>query len=53
MRVYLIPAILALLSLVGLVVALVYDGTLEVLSSTVLSIPIAVVLNAVVRCQNR
>jgi hypothetical protein len=44
MRVYLIPAILALLSLVGLIVALIYDGPLEVLSSTALGTPVAAVL---------
>ncbi len=53
MRVYLIPAILALLSLVGLVVALIYDGPLEVLSSIAVSIPIAVVLIAALHYQNR
>ena len=53
MRVYLIPAILALLSLVGLILALVYEGLLEVLSSIAVSIPIAVMLFAVLHSQNR
>lgn len=48
-----IPAALALLSLVGLIVALIEDGPIEVLSSIALSIPILVVFITVLGCQNR
>lgn len=49
MNVYLAPVTLALLSLTGLMLALLAEGSLEVLSFIALSIPLLVVLISMLR----
>lgn len=45
-RIFLVPALLALLSLIGLVVALLDDGLADVLGWVLISLPLFAILRA-------